>query len=241
MGKNKDPRYGVIFFLVHIDDCLLISLMDDLIDQGIKDLHSAKSCFKMEDQGTVNDFLGIQVKYNNKGEITLMQSQLTTSILTDLHLQCNNIIACITTALSTVLLQKDPEGKPMCPEFNYHSVIIKLNFLEKSTCPDLAYTVHQCAHFSANPKQLHTDAVKHIGCYLKGMPTLRITLHPDSQKSFQCWVDADFSGNWKPEGAEANPMTAKSCSGWIITYAGWPITWASKLQTLMVLSTTKAE
>ena len=36
-------------------------------------------------------------------------------------------------------------------------------------------------------------------------------------------------------------MTAKSCSDWIITYAGCPIMWASKLQTLMALSTTEAK
>ena len=36
-------------------------------------------------------------------------------------------------------------------------------------------------------------------------------------------------------------MTAKSRSGWIIRYAGCPITWASKLQTLTALSTTEAE
>ena len=207
--------------------------MDDLIYQGIRDLHSAKPHFKMEDQGTINNFLGIQVKYNSRGEITLTQPQLIASILTNLCLQCNNVIACKTPALSTVLLQKDPEGKPMCPEFNYCLVIGKLNFLEKSMCPDLAYSVHQCICFSANPKQLHTDAVKHIGCYLKGTPTPGITLHPDNQKSFQCWVDTDFSRNWQPEGAKADPMTAKSCSGWIIMYAGCSIMWASKLQTLI--------
>ena len=36
-------------------------------------------------------------------------------------------------------------------------------------------------------------------------------------------------------------MTAKSPSGWIIQYAGCPITWASKLQTLTALSTMEAE
>ena len=195
----------------------------------------------MENQGTINDFLGIQVKYNNKGEITLMQPQLIGSILNDLHLQCNNIIACKTPAPSIVLLQKDPEGKPMCPEFNYHLVIGKLNFLEKSMHPDLVYVVHQCACFSTNPKQSHANAVKHIGHYLKGPPTFGIILHPHNQKTFQCWVDADCSSNWKPEGAEVDPMTAKSCSDWIITYTGCPITWASKLQTLTVLSTTKAK
>ena len=68
-----------------------------------------------------------------------------------------------------------------------------------------------------------------------------ITVHPDAQQSFQCWVDTDFSGNWRPEGAQTDPMTAKSRSGWIIQYAGCPITWASKLQTLTALLTMEAK
>ena len=48
----------------------------------------------------------------------------------------------------------------MTTEFNYCSVIGKLNFLEKSTRPDIAYTVHRCACFSDAPKQSHVDAVK---------------------------------------------------------------------------------
>jgi len=41
-----------------------------------------------------------------------------------------------------------------------------LDFLEKSTRPDLAYAVHQCAQFSASPKASHKMAVLHIGRYL---------------------------------------------------------------------------
>ena len=119
-------------------------------------------------------------------------------------------------------------------------MIGKLNFLEKLTCPDITYAVHQCARFSADPKQSHTDAVRHIGCYLKGMPNDGIMLHLDAQQNFQCWVDVEFSGNWRPEGAQTDPMMAKSRSGWIIQYAGCAITWVSKLQTLIALSTMEA-
>ena len=80
----------------------------------------------------------------------------------------------------------------MTNEFNYCSVIGKLNFLEKSTRPDIAYAVHQCACFLADPRQSHADAVKCIGRYLKGTPHKGITLCPNTQQSFQCWVDADF-------------------------------------------------
>ena len=36
-------------------------------------------------------------------------------------------------------------------------------------------------------------------------------------------------------------MTAKSRSGWIVRFAGAPITWASKMQTITAMSTTEAE
>ena len=83
-------REGLIF-LVYIDDCLLLSPSDAMIDQGINDLRMAEPRFNMEDQGTVNDFLGIQVKHKNNGEITLTQPQLIASILNDLHLNKNNV------------------------------------------------------------------------------------------------------------------------------------------------------
>jgi hypothetical protein len=38
-----------------------------------------------------------------------------------------------------------------------------------------------------------------------------------------------------------DPSTDKSCSGWIAFYAGCPVCWASKLQSQVALSTTKAE
>ncbi|KAL7575492.1 hypothetical protein ACA910_020078 [Epithemia clementina (nom. ined.)] len=86
-----------------------------------------------------------------------------------------------------------------------------------------------------------TEAVKLIGRYLLGTRNKGIVLQPDGSKSFECWADADFAGNWRQQTAHKDPITSKSRSGWIITFAGCPITWASKLQTITALSTTKAE
>ncbi len=77
-------------------------------------------------------------------------------------------------------------------------------------------------------------------------PTLACTIpglkfKPDSKKGFKCYWDADFSGNQNREFAPVNPSSAKSQSGWIIYYAGCPISWASKLQAQVSLSTTKAQ
>ena len=64
---------------------------------------------------------------------------------------------------------KDSDGPEITPDFHYHSVIGKLNFLEKSTHPDISVSVHQCARFSENPRKSHAEAVKRIGPYILHM------------------------------------------------------------------------
>ena len=144
-------------------------------------------------------------------------------------------------AVPTNLLHKDIEGKGMTPEFHYRSVIGKLNFLEKSTRPDISVSMNQCACFSEQPMRSHAEAVKRIGRYLLATKDKGLLMRPNEQKFFKCWVDADFSRNWRRRDAHNDPMTAKSRSGWIVCFAGAPITWASKIQTITALSTTEAK
>ena len=112
--------------------------------------------------------------------------------------------------------------------------------MEKSTRPDLAYAVHQCARFCSAPKHSHGEAVKRIGCYLLGTKDKGLILKPTAE-SFDCWVHASHAGEWNQEDAEDDPVTAKSRNGYIITYAGCPLLWMSKLQTEIALSSTEAE
>ena len=241
ISSDIDPclyfKQGIVL-VVYIDDCILFSPNNSLIDETIKKLCDAK--FNIEDQGTVNDFLGIKVERFPDGTIRLTQPNLIESILQDLGLQ-NTEKGRETPALSTKILTKDESGPEMNDEFHYRSVIGKLNFLEKSTRPDLAYSVHQCARFSSNPKRSHAEAVKKIGRYLVSTRDKCIFMKPQEDHSFDCWVDANFAGDWNQSTALSDPMTSKSRSGWVISYANCPITWSSKLQTLTALSTTEAE
>jgi hypothetical protein len=131
----------------------------------------------------------------------------------------------------------------MNDDFHYRSVIGKANFLEKSTRPDIAVAVHQCARFSSDPKQSHADAVRYFGRYLQGTQDQGMILDPKNEKSFECWVDADFLGQYV-KGAEdmhLDAKTAKSRTGFIITYAGCPVTWGSKIQRESTLWSTESE
>ena len=54
-------------------------------------------------------------------------------------------------------------------------------------------------------------------------------------------MDADFAGLWDKGIDSEKPVTAKSRTGYVITYADCPIVWASQLQSEIALSTTEAE
>ena len=53
-------------------------------------------------------------------------------------------------------------------------------------------------------------------------------------------MDADFAGGWK-YGVHSSLESVLSRIGFVVMFAGFPITWGSKLQTEIVLSTTESE
>jgi len=145
-----------------------------------------------------------------------------------------------TPAVSSKILHLDKGGEEMQTTWEYRRIIGQLNFLEKSTRPDIAYAVHQCTRFSSDPRASHKIAILRIGRYLMATRTKGIVFEPDSS-SLELWCDEDFSGNWREDTAHLDRSTAKSRTGYIVKYAGCPLTWASKMQTETALSTTEAE
>jgi hypothetical protein len=120
-------------------------------------------------------------------------------------------------------------------------VVGKLNYLAQTTRPDIMYATHQIAKYSSDPRTSHGESVVYLICYLKKTRDLGLHFRPDPSKGFECYCNADFSGLWNKAFAPVDPSTSKSRSGWIIFYAGCPISWASKLQSQVALSTTEAE
>jgi hypothetical protein len=80
----------------------------------------------------------------------MTQGKLIQSILDSLGIK-DNTNPKTAPALSTKILQQHLDSPAFNESWHYRSVIGKLNFLEKSTRPDIAYAVHQCALFASNP------------------------------------------------------------------------------------------
>ena len=142
---------GSMIFLVYIDNRIVFGPDDRAIDQVVTDLCKCSQNFTVNNKGEIADFLGIQIQKLDDRSIMLTQPQLIDSIIHDLHLQSRSNPK-TTPKVTTKLLHKDTDGPDMAPNFHYCSIIGKLNFLEKSTWPDISISVHQCARFTENLK-----------------------------------------------------------------------------------------
>ena len=228
---------GQCIYVLYTDDSILTGPTDEDLDQVIADMKAAKLDLTVE--GDISDFLGVNIDRKPDGTIHLTQPHLIDSIMVCMRLQEDIGKVKNIPAAASRILKAHKDSLPHDGSFNYRQVIGKMLYLEKSTRPDIAYAVHQCARYASDPKVEHAQAVRWIARYLKGTRDKGLILHP-SDHSFECFADADFAGNWDPQDT-SNPDTARSRSGFIIKYAGCPVFWASKMQTEIALSTTEAE
>jgi hypothetical protein len=114
----------------------------------------------------------------------------------------------------------------------YRQALGSLMWLQVATQPDLSYAVNLLSRFANNPGQKHWDALKHTLAYLKGTMDYGITYkYGRSLRPFG-YVDADYAGDIDG---------LRSTEGHIFFVAGGPISWASKRQETVALSTVEAE
>ena len=219
--------------VLYTDDCLIFARDDKIIDHLIEDL---RQDYLIGDTGSVQDFLGIRITKDTKGRINMIQTGLIDSIIRDTGLTGGR------TRKTPVdqILHPDKDGPPRIEQWNYRSVIGKLNFLAANTRPDISMAVHNCARFCNKPTLLHEQAVKRIVRYLILTKDKGMILSPKNDFSLDIYVDADFTGTWHKEYAHLRDSVL-SRTGFIITYCGCPIIWSSKLQSEITLSTTEAE
>jgi hypothetical protein len=125
----------------------------------------------------------------------------------------------------------------------YISAVGSLMYLAIQTRPDISYAVGVLARFNSNPGEAHYSALKHLFRYIKGTLDYRITYSKSpSLYKFTTYIDPDeFFFTYTDADHGGKKDTMKSTSGFVVMMAGGPVSWRSKLQTTVSLSTTEAE
>ena len=120
----------------------------------------------------------------------------------------------------------------------YQQQIGSLIYLATKTRPDIAYQVNNCARFMSNPNKSHYSALERIWKYLVNKKynlvfrTKQSVLPISNNFKLIGYVDADWGGDL---------VNRKSTTGYIFTINNTPISWSSKLQKSVALSSCEAE
>ena len=220
--------------VLYVDDCILVAKDQQTIDNILETLKRRGLNFdKMADLAA---YLGVQLTHNPDKSIELKQPFLAESIIEAMGLSDGGHKP---TPATKVIGKSLSEGR-FRESFNYRSVVGMLLYLGGNSRLDCSFGIHQCARFSADPRQPHGEALKRIGRYLVGTKDKGLIMRPNGKLNLDCYVDSDFAGLWGTEHAD-DPACARSRMGFMLTLGGVPVTWTSKLTTEICLSTMEAE
>lgn len=118
-------------------------------------------------------------------------------------------------------------------QVSYGEAVGSLMFLCIGSRPDIAYVVSRVSSSLEKPTDRDWSNVKRIMRYIKGTMNFGILYKSDSKNDvLHVYCDSDHSGD---------PKTYRSTTGVVTIFAEGPISWLSKRQTSVALSTTEAE
>jgi len=104
-------------------------------------------------------------------------------------------------------------------------------YVALGTCPNIAFAVLFLSQFIQNPRRLHWEAIKRVFCYLKGTWDYVLRISRNSQHGLQGYCNTDW----------ASQQHHHSTSGYIFMVNGSTVSWSSKKQPIVALSTTEAK
>jgi len=236
-NEDKAVFYkGETIFIVYVDDGILMGPNGQEIADVIRTLGEK---YKLTDEGDLNEYLGIKMKRTKDGR-ELTQPALIQRILQTVGVALDRGDRQEVKTPATKTLHKDEGGEKRRLDWDYRSVVGMLNWLARSTRPELIFAVSQVGRFMAFPKKSHEDAIMRICTYLRDTRDKGMIMKPNKKKGFEVYADADFAGGYNKHNAE-DPATAKSRTCYHIMFNNCLVYSHSKLQTEIALSTTEAE
>lgn len=181
----------------------------------------------MTDLGSLNYHLGIEIE-QNKESITLSQGKYIKDLL--VKFQMANCNKCATLMEVNCNLVPD-EGEPIVYNTLYRQLIRSLIYLT-ATRPDISYSVGLVSRYMQEPRIRHWKTARRILRYLKG--TIDLKLVYNKRKSTQLLGYCDFDQARDKE-------NRRSTNGYYFFFGTTIVSWCSKKQPTIALSSTEAE
>ncbi|GBO12995.1 Retrovirus-related Pol polyprotein from transposon TNT 1-94 [Araneus ventricosus] len=207
---------------VYVYDILMFSLDPEMVD--LLRNHLSKH-FNVKYDGIVKSFLGIEFNRTNN-KITMSQSNYIKELLERYNmLECNT--ASTPMALGTKLCTATtPDDK-----LPYRELIGSLNYLAVCTRPDIAYSISKLSQYLRGYDKSHWLAAKRVLRYLKKTINYGLVFELDDKVVYG-YSDSDWGNSQEDR---------KSYSGYCFMLSNSVISWESRKQKTVALSSTESE
>lgn len=182
--------------------------------------------FEMKNLGEVNCFLGLEIEKTDQGYFV---SQKT----------CEETVAAFwygeskekATPMEPHLKLMKAEGKPLKDAKEFQQLVGSLIYLT-ITRPQIAYSVGIVSQFMHCPRSSHLNAARQIFRYVKGLLDYGFMYKRHEKFMLDGFTDADWAGDTNDR---------HSISGYCFSTGLAMVSWCSKKQPVVTLSSTEAE
>jgi hypothetical protein len=221
-------EHGFVIAVIYVDDAIFCGPNPSLV----KDLKSKfMQRWECRDLGDVTEFLRMRI-IREGSKVHIDQCTYLDTVLQRCGMQDAKSAA---TPLPAGYMP-EPAGQDTTidPELRsrYQTVIGSLLYLTLGTRPDIAFAVTKLAQFAAKPTQDHLNKALYICRYLVGTKNYCITYDGSTGQGLSACTDSDWA---------SDPTSRKSQSGYFLKLAGGAISWTSRAQRTIALSSTEAE
>ncbi|KAK9064777.1 hypothetical protein SSX86_016159 [Deinandra increscens subsp. villosa] len=221
---TKSMGSSVVHLAIYVDDILLTG-NDHLEMTALKSfLHNT---FKIKDLGSLHYFLGLEIVSHPAG-YSMTQKKFALDLLKEFD---DPQLPAVHSPLPVHLQLPLNMGDSISDPLQYRRLVGKLNYLTH-TRPDLSFAVQFLSQFMQNPKQPHWDAAMYTLRYVRNTSSHGLFFNNSSDFKLEAYCDSDWA---------SCPNTRRSISGYFVLLGGSPISWKSKKQATISLSSAEAE
>lgn len=223
-----------IYYDSELKVILAIYVDDFLIFYSDKhDLEGVQSClnrnFRMKDLGAAKSCLGIRI-VQGANFIEIDQAKYITDMLTKFNMGECKPMGTPSDSNSKLSVQMVNEENSLCGMVPYQEAVGSILYLSQGTRPDIGFAINDVSRFNAKHGPAHWGAVKRIFRYLRA--TVNMKMRFAGNEAIHAYTDADWASDVDKR---------RSCTGYVTRMCGGAISWSSKRQQTIALSSTEAE
>lgn len=214
-----------LYIILYVDDILIFGKDMGQI-KWIKEKLSES--FKMKDLGEVSSFLGLDItRCLDNGTLELSQQAYIEKVLARFGMKDCKPVATPMDVNCKWKKSNIPTDEP------FKELLGSLQYLTIMSRPDITIAVSILSQFQSSPGKEHWDGLKRILRYLQGTKSMKMVYTRDKDDvPLRGYSDADFANDLEER---------KSNSGCVFTIYGNTVSWGSKRQQIVSLSSTESE